>query len=416
MSVIVEKPYKFVPPHRGNLWPSCVQRLRIVDFYLRRKEGITQYECRHLDRLRESIDQNHGILLAPNHCRYADPLVMGWPARELRQHVYAIASWHLFNKNRFESFAIQKLGGFSLFREGQDRQSLEMAIDILVTADRPLILFPEGTTNRSNDFLQPLLEGATFVARTAARRREKAGHGKVVVHPVGIKYVFTGNIHRWADKALKKIEQRLGWTGVPRRSLMDRLSRVAHALLTLQEIEHRGPGQHSGPELTLHQRRVRLIGDLLQPLEQHYGGAGPAAGVLQRVRALRTRLLPLLQAAEDPGSKQELRRKLQQLDLAQQLESYVEGYLSQPPVTDTRILETIQRMQENFLGRADSSFPMKVIIEVDEALVVPPERPPRGQADPLLVQMDQRLRAMLQRLQYEANLFDESAKECESGC
>lgn len=403
MSVIVEKPYKFIPPHHGDCWPSVTQRLRLVDRYLKYKEGIVDYECRHLDRLRQSIDQHHGILLTPNHCRYADPLVMGWPARELGKHVYAIASWHLFNKNRFESFAIQKLGAFSLFREGQDRQSLETAIEILVSAKRPLILFPEGTTNRTNDSLQPLLEGASFVARTAARRRQKAGQGKVVMHPVGLKYVFTGDIKQWADSALRKIEQRLGWREAADSRLLPRVGRVAEALLTLHEIAHLGSGQTG----TLHQRRTQLIEGLLQPIEQQYGLSKLDAPVLNRVRGLRTKLLPLLIRSDNEADKQGLRRLLRKVELAQQLESYPEGYLSEPPVTDTRVLETIQRMQEDFLGKADSSLPLKVIIEVEEAIEVPPQRAPRGQVDPVLSELEASLRGLLERLQYEANVLDE---------
>ncbi len=89
-------------------------------------------------------------------------------AREAKTHVHAIASWHLFAKSWFDAFAIQKMGGFSLFREGTDRQSLETAIGVLAEATRPLILFPEGATNRTNDVLQPLLDGVAFIARTAA--------------------------------------------------------------------------------------------------------------------------------------------------------------------------------------------------------------------------------------------------------
>ena len=72
MTVVFERPYKFVPPHRGILWPSLVQRFRLVDRYLKSKEGVVDYECRHLERLQDSVRQGNGVLLAPNHCRYAD--------------------------------------------------------------------------------------------------------------------------------------------------------------------------------------------------------------------------------------------------------------------------------------------------------------------------------------------------------
>ncbi len=96
-SIIVEKPYRFVPPHRGNWVPSLIQRLRLVDWYLNRFEGIESYEIRGADFLRNSLAAGHGVLLTANHCRYADPIAMGWLAREVKTHVYAMASWHLFN-------------------------------------------------------------------------------------------------------------------------------------------------------------------------------------------------------------------------------------------------------------------------------------------------------------------------------
>ena len=169
MTVVFERPYKSVPPYRGNLWPTLVQRFRLVDWYLKAKEGVVTYECRNIDRLRASVNKGDGILLAPNHCRYADPLVMGWPSREIGKHFFAMASWHLFNTNRLEAFALRRIGAFSIFREGPDRIALETAIDILATAERALIVFPEGTTNRTNDVLKQMLEAVTFMARTAAR-------------------------------------------------------------------------------------------------------------------------------------------------------------------------------------------------------------------------------------------------------
>lgn len=399
MSVIIEKPYQFVPPHRGNGWPCWIQRLRLVDIYLKKKEGIVGHECRHLERFAQSLQRGDSVLIAPNHCRYADPLVLGWPFREIGTHVYAMASWHLFNRHTFDSFAIRKMGGFSLFREGQDRQSLETAIDILATAERPLVLFPEGTTNRTNDRLQPLLEGVTFIARNAARRRQKQAGGRVVIHPVGIKYVFTGDIASWSDTALTRIEQRIGWAPPEGIQLLDRIGRVADALLTLKEIEHLGASQDG----SLPQRRDALIEALLQPIEARYELPPADQPVLNRVRNVRSKLLPTLQHEATPAAqKQRLRRELAAVGLAQQLVSYVDGYLDEPPVTETQVLETIQRFEEDFLGKASCPYPMRVIIEFDEAIEVPAERAPRGETDPLLATLKNALEEMLAKLQEES--------------
>ena len=157
---------------------------------------------RNKERLQASLDAGHGIMLTPNHCRNADPLVMGWLARSVGTHVYAMASWHLFNQDRFTAWAIRKMGGFSVYREGVDRQAINTAIEVLERAQRPLILFPEGAVSRTNDRLHALLDGVAFIARTAAKRRAKhVKDGKVVVHPVTIKYRFRGDIAQVADAA-----------------------------------------------------------------------------------------------------------------------------------------------------------------------------------------------------------------------
>ena len=72
--VVIDEPYQFVPPYTGRLWPRLLQRF--LPWRLRREYGITQIECEGLDRLRESIDAGHGIVLAPNHCRPSDPMVV----------------------------------------------------------------------------------------------------------------------------------------------------------------------------------------------------------------------------------------------------------------------------------------------------------------------------------------------------
>ncbi|XZE55439.1 lysophospholipid acyltransferase family protein [Planctomycetaceae bacterium SH139] len=401
MSVVVEKPYTFVPPSFGNLWPSLIQRLRLVDWYLRKKEGVVSYECRHLDRLRESLQAGHGILLAPNHCRYADPLVMGWLSREVGRHVFAMASWHLFNKHWFDRFSIPKMGGFSIWREGLDRQSLELAIKILQEARRPLIVFPEGTTNRTNDRVQPLLDGVAFMARTAARRRAKQGAGPVVVHPIAIKYLFRGDIDAWADQALDTIETRLGWRNHSGEAMLSRIARVAEGLLCLKEVEYlRGP--QAGD---FYQRRDRLMEFLLTSTEdqlklQH----DQQEPVLNRVRACRTRLVgQLLQPETSESAKRHLRDLAARIDIAQQLDAYPADYLSTERATDTRVMETLERMQEGLLGRSTLPCPLHAVIEVAEPLVVKDQRPPRGEVDPFLVELRNSLESMLGRLASEAN-------------
>lgn len=403
MTVIVDKPYQFVPPHRGTFWSSFIQKFRIVDFYLSRHDGVVDYECRHLDRVRKSIDAGHAVLLTPNHCRYADPLVLGWPARELGIHVYAMASWHLFAKSRFDAFAIHKMGGFSIFREGTDRQSLETAIDILVEAVRPLILFPEGTTNRTNDVLQPLLDGVAFIARTAAKRRAKQNGGRVVVHPVAIKYLFMGDIEQWGDQAVSKMESAIGWRPIKDQPLLQRIRRLAEAMISIHEVRYLG----KATDQPLPKRRDALVQHLLGRADSDHGlAADPNLGPLGRVRRLRSILSAELLQCQDASRREQLYHAIDAVELSQQLYSYPDRYLFQFPTTDTQILETIERLQEGLLGKPDHPGPLKSVIEFGEAIEVPCDRPPRGETDPLMLAIQAQLITMLDALAMEAKLIE----------
>ena len=219
--ILIEKPYRFIPPHRGDTWPTLVRDLNLPGRWLRRKEGVVSHEIRGADPSGASLRAGHGILLTPNHCRLADPMVMSWLAREVRCLVYAMASWHLFQQSRFMAWAIPRMGAFSVYREGVDRQAINLAIGILETAARPLVIFPEGAVSRTNDRLHALLDGVAFIARTAAKRRAKSvPGGQIVVHPVAIKYLFRGDFDATADPVLTEIEHRLSWQ--PQKHLSDR--------------------------------------------------------------------------------------------------------------------------------------------------------------------------------------------------
>src|SRR6185503_3303956 len=137
-NVVVAKPYRFFPPHRGTLVPSLL--LRCVPSYLRKYQGVAKVECRGVERLRASIAASHAIVLAPNHCRPCDPMVIAVLAGEAGRYPYIMASWHLFMQNRLQTWLLQRAGVFSIHREGSDRASLNHAIELLAEAERMMLL------------------------------------------------------------------------------------------------------------------------------------------------------------------------------------------------------------------------------------------------------------------------------------
>ncbi len=397
--IIVAKPYRFIPPHRGNWIPWLVQRLRVIDFYLRRYEGVHSHEVRGIEFLKDSLAQGHGVLLAPNHCRYADPLALAWIARLANVNLFSMASWHLFHQGWFQAFAMRMCGAFSVYREGLDRHSLETAIDILAGAQRPLVVFPEGAVFRTNDQLQPLLEGVAFLARSAARRRAKLDQGQVVIHPVAIKYVLRADVRECVEPAIKDLEQRFTWQGFEYGGdLVARVSRLEEALLALKEIQFLGAAQTGD----LAQRRGRLIASLLDSVDQEWLGRRQDAEIIPRIKQLRSIMLPqLLDRATSVARVREIWAALAKLYLAQQVASYPKGYLDYP--SSTRLLETVERLEEDVTDRARTYRPLHVILQIDHAIRVDPERSTREGTDPLMTKLSGCLQHMLDELTHAAS-------------
>ena len=402
-NIIIEKPYKFRPPCRGTLWSSLIQRCNLFTRFLRRKEGVVDHEIRNLDRLVQSLQAGHGILITPNHSRNADPLVMGWVTKAAKCHVYAMASWHLFNQDWFTSWAIHKMGGFSVYREGIDRQAINMAVDILTTAERPLVIFPEGAVTRTNDQLHSMLDGVAFIARTAAKRRRRlAEDRKVVVHPIALKYFFSGDLERVADEVLTRIEERLSWQAQRDLSLMSRLGKVGMALLSLKELEY----FESTQEGSLEERLNRLINRLLVPLEEEWFGQTQQGPVIPRIKALRMKILPAMAHGEvDEKERQRRWSQLTDIYLVQQLSCYPPDYLSEYPSRD-RIFETLERFEEDLTDQVQVHGSLKVVIDIGEAIEVSPDRDRNQEVDPLMKQLEVQLQGSLDELAKESPLWE----------
>ncbi len=398
--IILEKPYRFVPAHRNNFWPNLIQRFRLYEPHLRKREGVEAHECRHVERLRASLAAGSGILLTPNHSRTADPIVMGWLAKEAGTHLYAMASWHLFNQSRMMSWAIPRMGAFSVHREGVDRQSINTAIEMLEKAERPLILFPEGGVSRTNDRLQALLDISPIARAGAKRRAKRVAGGKLVVHPIAIKYLFGGDLQQAADGVLTRIEHRLTWRPQQDLPLLPRIAKVGKALLGLKELEYFGQVQTG----TFAERLSRLIDQLLGPLETEWLRAAKSGPVVPRVKALRVKILPeLIEGKVDDAERQRRWTQLGDLSLAQQLSCYPPDYLEEYPSVD-RLLETIERFEEDLTDATTVHGSLKAVMEVGEAIPVSPERDRDAEVDPLMTRIESELQGMLDRLARESPL------------
>lgn len=388
--VVSDKPYEFVPPYKGKVWPFLLQQL--VPWQLKKRNGIDSVEVIGLEKLKNSFSKGDSVLIAPNHCRPADPLVISEVCRRAGKAPHTMASWHVFLESGLQRFIARRAGAFSVYREGLDRQALQAGTDILVKGDRPLVVFPEGVISRTNDRLLSLMEGTSFIARSAAKKRaEQSPNSKVVIIPVAIRYKFNGNLQESLHTTLDNIEQRLSWR--PRRDedLLARLYRVGEALLWLKEIEYLGEPK-SGD---VFERVQNLIDHILVPFEQEWRAGKTESNTVGRVKQLRIAILRDMVSGD--LSDQERNHRWDQLAdmyLAQQLSHYAPHYVSSNP-TNERLLETVEKFEEDLTDHATTHGPMSVIATVGDPIPVEAKRVRGTTEDPVMTQLQQQLTQLL---------------------
>jgi 1-acyl-sn-glycerol-3-phosphate acyltransferase len=399
--IVVPKPYQFVPPIMATTLAYP------IGWWLPRRVwkayGVRNPEFRGLDRLRTSFAAGHSVLLAPSHCRPCDPEVVGLLCAHLKKPPNIMASWHLFMQGRVQRFMLRAAGVFSVYREGIDREALRAATAFLAEGKRPLIIFPEGVVSRSNDRLGHLMDGTAFIARSAARLRSKAdASGKVVIHPIALHYYYDGNLRKTVEPVLTAIERRISWQPQTEMKLVPRVQKIGEALLSIKETEYFGRPQ-SGPTA---ERLPRLVDRVLGPWEKEYGLSKPDPAVVERVKRLRSAIVPGLVTGKLTKTERHHRwRQLADCYFAQQLACYPIGYLDGRP-TVGRILETVERYEEDLTDHATIHRPLRTVLDIGEAIEVSADKS-RGGPDPIMTQLRERLTCMLGELAKAERVWEE---------
>ena len=235
------------------------------------------------------------------------------------------------------------------------------------------------------------MEGTSFIARAAARRAAKVDR-RVVVLPACMKYLCVDPVTPWADRQLSHLEKHLGWSVRSDDELVPRTTRIVEALLAGKEVEYESRDR-SG---TMPQRRDRLIEYLLDVCEQRLSlVAKDDRDVAARLVAIRTSIVSRYFGDDDSIEPTELRRLADTAESVLELRAFPDSYLTPGEVTDTRIVETIQRIQESLFGKADQSIRLSVVIRFDAPIPVPAKKTPRGETDPILVDLKNSLETMV---------------------
>jgi hypothetical protein len=130
---------------------------------------------------------------------------------------------------------------------------------------------------------------------------------------------------------------------------------------------------------------------------------------VERIKQLRIAILAdMIDGGLDESERARRWRQFGDIYLAQQLIGYPPDYLTDRPTVE-RVLETVERFEEDLTDKARIHRPLRVVIQAGEALVVPAGKDRGGIEDALMNDIQQQLQGMLTRLSRDSTPLPTSA-------
>lgn len=342
--------------------------------------------------VRQALAAGKGVMITPNHSSHCDPHAIYDAADLLGTPLFIMATWHVFDfRKKLGQWMLQKIGCFSVDRDGADMKAFKEAIRIMQDEEFPLVIFPEGEVYHCNEMVTPFLEGPATIASTAARKSDR----EMVIIPCAMKYQYTKDPSAELLHVMTELERSILWRPRTHKDLKDRIYDFSEAILALKEIEFLGEsGNGSIPERVRH-----LASSILATHEEIRGIEVGEKTIPERVKEIRRRCVKEIIDQDDPLNDECRRKTFAQLDdafLVGQLYSYPGNYVAEKPSID-RLAETIDKFEEDALQRPTAGIrgQRECHVYFGEPIPVSGDRKTRTPVAEVTRQMEQSVQAML---------------------
>ena len=134
---------------------------------------------------------------------------------------------------------------------------------------------------------------------------------------------------------------------------------------------------------------------LLNPLEDQWSSGRHDGDPMARVKRLRAAILPDMVNGQLTEPERAARwRNLTDIYLVQQLHCYPGDYVETP--TPERILETIERYEEDLTDVARPHAPIRAVITVGDPIEVTGERDRSKETDPITTEVRRQMEVLLE--------------------
>jgi hypothetical protein len=247
-----------------------------------------------------------------------------------------------------------------------------------------------------------MMEGPSFIARQAAKRLKKENKpGGVVIHPIATRYAFDGDLEAAITPDLEAVEKGLSWQPQRHLSVVERITKIGQAFLSLKEIEFLGAPSNGN----IYERAERLVEEVLSRLESQWQITDSSGNAMIRVKRLRTAILhDMIGGNISPAERDRRWLDLAAAYYAQQISHYPRDYILREKNLPERVVETVERLQEDFTDAYTVHGPLHVVIQVGEAIPVGPQRIREELGDPIMAEVRRQLQSMIDELAAERTL------------
>lgn len=337
-----DTPYAFFPPKPNRLliWLlGNFNRFWILPGRRHRVASVTLMNS-------GAVPAEGRILFLPNHSTHSDAEIMVEVQRQLHRRSAYMAAYDVFHRGRFKAWVMQRLGAFSVDREGSDSRAMSTAVKVLARGRLALTIFPEGNVYFMNDRVTPFLEGAAYIGIKAQREIADA---PIYALPVAIKATHLTDTRDAIRGRLREVAAEVGATVDGDADFRAEVKRIGLQGLDqrLREMHLTTPEAKDLPSL-LQRSAEPIIARLEETLELRVRSNADLIERIRRIRQMihRIRTDPERAPEHDAGA-----RWADEAILALRILSYAGNYLDEHPTLD-RTGETTAKLHEDLTSRA----------------------------------------------------------------
>ena len=366
-------PYQFLPPKPNRLVMTLAQMITPSIILPGKNHRLDATEITGTELFFEARRHKGArFVFLPNHPTHSDPQVMSEVFRQLKTRVSFMAAYDVFLRSNFSAWCMQRMGCFSVDREGSDRASMKQALSILKEGARSLVIFPEGNVYLMNDFVTPFLDGPAFIGQKA--QKELGDELPILAIPVSIKVTHLTDARPGVNDLLRHLAGEVGSECDFSTDTVTEMKRLG--LLALRKVMtsmDRSLPQDAGDDLVATLRST--AGEVIAKLEVELELAPKEGdGLIDRIRRIRRTVHSLRIAEESHLSDSKARTLAAEAMLAYRLLTYPGTYLEENPSLD-RMSETVEKILEDLRSAPVLPFaPRRAMVIFGEPIDLAEER------------------------------------------